>query len=65
MYRRSRASQIVNAMQRAWDFERLDYVLFNELETGVIEQRANVFDTAGQKVINAKYPVPALNQPIA
>jgi len=36
----------------------VDDVVFDELKTGMIEQGANVLDAAGEKIADAKDPMP-------
>ncbi len=62
---RSRARQIVDAVDIAIDVDRLAHVMFDESEIWVIEQRPHITHRSGEQIIDADNPVAPLKQRIA
>src|SRR4051794_18897576 len=62
--RRSRASEIEDALYRAGDLGRLCDVVLDEAKSGVVEKRPDILDAAGIEIVDAGHMVAALHQPV-
>src|SRR4051794_22774712 len=62
---RSRAGQIIDPVHRSGNFEGLTNIVSDELETGMVQKRANISHVPGLQIVNADDSMPLLDQPIA
>src|SRR3954453_5970530 len=65
MPRRRRTGQIVDPVDLSSDLQRLPYALLPKREVRVVEQRPDIPDRSGMKIVDANYRIATLYQLIA
>src|SRR5436305_11914707 len=65
MLRRGGAGDIVDAIENSVDAQRVAYVVLDEAEVRMVQQRSDVPDRSRQQTIHADHPVSALQERVA